>query len=197
MRRTLTAFLRKLRPAGSRTSGGLASRLPASSSSTAAALGAMAGLVFAAGGCQPDQELELPTSSELEGLYGERTEVSLAGNVVEVEATQDPQQLRRGGSLWARVGPYIYAFSPQTREIFEQWNGVAAVRVRTVTPDGTGIARAMLRRDELTSVTWREATNHVIRARKEGTEKPGYVEDLVDYGEEHTTYEYSDEFVEQ
>lgn len=154
-------------------------------------------LVLAAGGCQPEQELELPASSDLEGLYGERTEVRLDGNVVAVEATQNPRQLRRGGSLWARVGPYIYAFSPQTEEIFQEWNGVAAVRVRTVTPDGTEIARAMLRRDELTSVTWREAKAHVVRARKEGSEKPGYLDDLVGYGEEHTQYEYSEQFVEQ
>lgn len=163
----------------------------------AAAVGGLAVLLLAAAGCQPEQELELPAPSDLEGLYGERTEVGLTGNVVDVEATQDPDQLRRGGSLWARVGPYIYAFSPQTQEIFQKWNGVAAVRVRTVTPDGTEIARAMLRRDELTSVTWREAKAHVVRARKEGTEKPGYLDDLVGYGEDHTQYEYSEQFVEQ
>jgi len=154
-------------------------------------------LLLASGACEPDRDLELPSASDLEGLYGERTEVSLKGNVVDVEATQDPEQLRRGGNLWAKVGPYIYAFSPQTEEIFQDWSGVAAVRVRTVTPRGTEIARAMLRRDELTTVTWREAKSRVVRARKEGTEKPGYLEDLVDYGEDHTRYEYSDRFVEQ
>lgn len=163
----------------------------------AAVVGIVTVLLLAAAGCQSEQELELPAPSELEGLYGERTEVGLEGNVVDVEATQDSDQLRRGGSLWARVGPYIYAFSPQTQEIFQKWSGVAAVRVRTVTPDGTEIARAMLRRDELTSVTWREAKARVVRARKEGTEKPGYLGDLVDYGEDHTQYEYSEQFVEQ
>lgn len=157
--------------------------------------GALSLLLASAGGCQPDQDLEVPTSSELEGLYGERTEVALEGNVVEVTAPQDPRQLRRGGDLWARVGPYIYLFSPRTQELFREWNGVAAVRVRTVTPEGTEVARAMLRRDELTSVTWREAKSRVVRARKEGTEKPGYLGDLVDYGEDHTTYEYSEQFV--
>lgn len=153
-------------------------------------------LLLAAGGCEPGQELELPPESELDGLYGERTEVSLTGNVVDVRATQGFDQLRRGGSLWARVGPYIYAFSPQSQEIFEEWSGVAAVRVRTVTPEGVEVARAMLRRDELNSVTWREATARVARARTEGTEKPGYLEDLVDYGEEHTEYEYSEQFID-
>ena len=154
-------------------------------------------LLLASGACRPDRDLELPSSSDLEGLYGERTEVSLNGNVVDVEATQDPQQLRRGGSLWAKVGPYIYVFSPQTEEIFQDWSGVAAVRVRTVTPDGTEVARAMLHRDELNSVTWREAKSRVVRARKEGTEKPGYLEDLVDYGEDHTEYEYADRYVDR
>ncbi len=156
----------------------------------------MALLLLAAGACEPGQELELPSESDLDGMYGERTEVSLTGNVVDVRATQAFDQLRRGGSLWARVGPYIYVFSPQTQEIFEEWSGVAAVRVRTVTPEGAEVARAMLRRDELNSVTWREATARVTRARTEGTEKPGYLEDLVDYGEEHTEYEYSEQFVD-
>lgn len=156
----------------------------------------LSGLSLAAGACQGQEELELPTASELEGLYGERTEVTLNGNVVVVEATQDPEQLRQGGALWAKVGPYIYAFSPQTQEIFQNWNGVAAVRVRTVTPAGEQVARAQLRRDELTTVTWREAKTRLARARKEGTEKPGYLEDLVGYGESHTSYEYSEQFVD-
>lgn len=177
-------FERRRRPDGARTR-------------RSALAAAAAFLVLAAGACQPERELELPTKSELEGMYGPRTEVSLEGNVVVVEATQDPRQLRRGGELWAKVGPYIYVFSPQTQEIFRKWNGVAAVRVRTVTPGGTEVARAQLRRDELTSVTWREAKSRVARAREQGTRKPGYLGDLVDYGETHTTYEYSSEYVEQ
>lgn len=153
-------------------------------------------LPLAAAGCWEQQELELPTASELEGLYGERAEVTLKGNVVVVEATQDPSQLRQGGELWAKVGPYIYVFSPQTQEIFQTWNGVAAVRVRTVTPGGERVARAQLRRDELTSVMWREARSRLVKARKEGTEKPGYLEDLVGYGESHTSFEYSESFVD-
>lgn len=153
-------------------------------------------LPLAAGGCQPEQELELPTASELEGLYGDRTELTLKGNVVVVEATQDPAQLRQGGELWAKVGPYIYAFSPQTQEIFQRWNGVAAVRVRTVTPGGEQVARAQLRRDELTSVMWREAKGRLAQARKHGTKKPGYLGNLVDYGESHTSFEYSEQFVD-
>lgn len=188
-----TAFPRTLRSAHRSTDPGT----PALLAGRSRIVAVLAVLLLAAGGCQQEQELELPSPSDLEGLYGERTEVSIQGNVVDVEAPQDPQQLRRGGSLWARVGPYIYVFSPQTQEIFQDWNGVAAVRVRTVTPDGTEIARAMLRRDELTTVTWREAKNRVVRARKEGTEKPGYLEDLVGYGEEHTQYEYSDQFVDR
>lgn len=153
-------------------------------------------LLAAAGACKPEKDLELPTSSQLEGLYGERTAVSLDGNVVDVEAIQPERQLRRGGELWAKVGPYFYLFSPQTQEIFQDWNGVAAVRVRTVTPGDREVARAMLRRDELTTVTWREAKSRLVRARKEGTKKPGYVEDLVEYGEEHTEYDYSDRYVQ-
>lgn len=157
---------------------------------------ALALLLAAAGACQPEKDLEVPAASELEGMYGERTAVSLNGNVVDVEVTQPAGQLRRGGDLWARAGPYFSLFSPRTREIFRRWNGVAAVRVRTVTPSGEEVARAMLRRDELNSVTWREAKRRLVRARKKGTQHPSYVAELVDYGEDHTDYRYGDEYVQ-
>lgn len=141
------------------------------------------------------EELTLPEAQQLEGVYGPAAEVRLNGNIVEVTVEQSRQQLRRGGSLWARVGPYIYLFSPQTRDLFERFTGVAAVRVKTVTPSGTKIAVAMLRRDALNALTWQEPIRLVARARREGTERPSYVVDLVEYGEERTTYEYNPEYV--
>lgn len=149
----------------------------------------------ALGACAPEPDLELPSASELEGLYGSRASLRLNGNVVEVDVEQDPRQLERGGPLWARVGPYIYLFSPQTRDVFQQYSGVAAVRVRTRTPGGEEVARAMLHRDELSSLTWPDAIQRVARARKEGTERPGYLENLVEFGEDRTTHEYNARYV--
>lgn len=161
----------------------------------AAALAAAVGL--SAPGCEEETEgPELPPSTELEGIYGDRAEVSLNGNVVDVRARQPARQLERGGSIWARVGPYIYLFSPQTQEIFEQWPGVAAVRVRTVTDGGGWVAEATLRRDALNAITWKDARRRVARAREQGTEKPGYMEDLVDYGEDRTDHRYNPEYVD-
>lgn len=134
---------------------------------------------------------ELPTAGALDGLYGSRASVQLNGNVVDVRVEQPADQLRRGGSLWAKVGPYIFLFSPQTRELFESYPDVAAVRVRTVDGAGDPIAEATLRRDALNELTWREAERRVARARTEGTEKPGLMEDLVRYGEDLTTHEYN------
>lgn len=147
-------------------------------------------------GCGDSPELELPSEGDLDGLYGSRAEVSLNGNVVEVRVEQGRRQLSRGGPLWARVGPYIFLFSPQTQKLFQTYDGVAAVRVRTVTGDGEGVAQATLRRDALNAFTWKDARRHVARARREGTDKPGYMEDLVDYGEERTTHEYNPEFTD-
>src|SRR5690554_4862427 len=83
----------------------------------------------------PDREdPSLPAVEETAQLYerhGIDGEASLSGNVVELRVTQDAAQLRRGGSLWARVGPYIYLFAPATKELFDTWGGVAAVRVIT------------------------------------------------------------------
>ena len=141
-------------------------------------------------GCE-EPELALPSESDVQELYGPAAEVTLNGNVLDVRVEQDPSQLARGGSLWARVGPYIYLFSPQTREAFERFDGLAAVRVRTFRPDGERVAEAMLRRDTLTSVTWQEATRRVARAREEGTERPRYMEELVRFGEDYAEYEYA------
>lgn len=152
--------------------------------------------VTAAGACSSEPEgPELPSATQLEGLYGDRAEVTLNGNVVELRIRQSARQLERGGTLWAKVGPYIYLFSPQTRELFDRYSGLAAVRARTVNEAGTWIARAELHRDALNPITWKDARRVVARARRQGTDKPGYLEDLIRFGEEHTDYRYNESFL--
>lgn len=159
-------------------------------------LGAVVAL--GAAGCESGgEELALPTEAELEGLYGDRASVRLNGNVVDVRASQPAEQLQRGGDLWAKVGPYIFVFSPQTQEVFDEYPGVAAVRVRTVTEAGEWVAEATLRRDALNAITWNEALRRVSRARTEGTQKPGLLEELVDYGEDLTEHRYNPAYVEE
>lgn len=156
-----------------------------------------AGAAACGDGGQADRGRALPSASALEDLYGtSRATADLNGNVVDVRVRQDPSQLERGGRLWAKVGPYIYLFSPQTQELFGRWPGVAAVRVRTVLEGGGWIAEATLRRDALNAITWNRARRVVARARTEGTEKPGLMEDLVQYGEERTDHRYNPEYVE-
>jgi hypothetical protein len=80
----------------------------------------MAGAVVALAllGCEEPVELTLPTTEQVEAAYAsaaELEEVGLSGNVAHIVIRQSPDQLRRGGSLWARVGPYIYLFSDETR----------------------------------------------------------------------------------
>ena len=145
--------------------------------------------------CDRPQELLLPTDADLAGLYGEGPTVSLNGNVVDVEVYQAADQLRRGGATWAKVGPYIYLFSPQTQEVFESWSGVGGVRVTTADGRGRMIARAMLPRGTLNSLTWPRAINLVGKARLEGTRRPSYILDLIEYGEETADFEYSTQYV--
>lgn len=147
----------------------------------------------------PEQEdRSLPNAEQATEVYarhGVEADVSLSGNVVEVRVTQDARQLQRGGSLWARVGPYIYVFSPATQELFESWGGVAAVRAITVTSRGEEIARALLPRDGLNEITWRRSLNLLGTALQEGTERPSRLEDLVEWGEEQTEFRYNPEYV--
>lgn len=159
---------------------------------------ALAGLLVLAACGEDEAGPSLPSSSSLEDLYGtSRATATLNGNVVDVRVRQDARQIERGGTLWAKVGPYIYLFSPQTQELFARWSGVAAVRVRTTLDGGDWVAEAMLRRDALNALTWNDARRVVARARTEGTDRPGYLEDLIDYGEDRTDYRYNPRYVEE
>jgi hypothetical protein len=147
--------------------------------------------------CAPRPELVVPSAEEAAAYYTSENalEVHINGNVVVLTVRQSAAELRRGGSLWAKVGPYIYLFSDETRRLFEDFSGLAAVRVITRTVGGEEIANAILARDELTGVLWRRALNIAGQARLEGTERPGLLDVLVRWGEDHTTYTYNPRFV--
>lgn len=155
--------------------------------------------VLLAGGCggEPAPDLPVPDAEQVREYYTYPggLEARISGNVAEVTITQSADQLRRGGSLWAKVGPYILLFTEETHRLFEDFPGLAGIRVVT-RPEGDGseVARALLRRDELTGVQWRRALNIAGRARREGTERVTLLEDLVSWGEEHTDFEYSGRF---
>jgi hypothetical protein len=150
-------------------------------------------LALGMGACAEDVPQVVPSAEEVEALYSStsRLSVEMNGNVAEVTVVQDAQQLRRGGSLWARVGPYIYLFSDATRDAFTQYGGLAAVRVITTAPGGTEVARATLLRGTLNDLTWRRALNISGLARRDGTERLTLLEDLIRWGEDHSEYEYN------
>jgi hypothetical protein len=147
----------------------------------------------------PQRDQPMPPLEEVERIYNENglraADISFDGNVIVIRASQDPEHLRRGGSLWARVGPYIYTFNPGTQIIWDRYPGVAAVRAITTTESGTEVARATLRQGELNELTWRRTLNLLGHAINEGTRRPSLLLDLVEWGEEHTTFRYNREFV--
>ena len=146
---------------------------------------------------RPRREGQLPPIDSVRAVFqrnGLPGDLSFEGRVLVYRALQEPEQLRRGGSLWARVGPYIYLFTPATREVFQKWNGVSAVRAITSTPGTREIARATLSRDELSDILWRRSLNLLGRALQEGTARPRLLEELVSWGEEHTEYRYNPEY---
>lgn len=155
----------------------------------------LGGLIIGMTGCEPAIDSRLPTTTELSGLFGDGIDLRLNGNVVEVTVTQSPDQLRRGGPIWAKAGPYIYLFTPQTQSIFNDYGGVGGVRVTTLDGRDRLIARALLQRSTLNSVTWKRAINVSGRARVEGTRRPNTMVELAEYGEENTEFEYSARYV--
>lgn len=145
-------------------------------------------------------QAELPPVDSVEALYAEqgvRALLSFDGRTLEIRARQEREQLRRGGTLWARVGPYIYVFAPATQQAMDRWTGINAVRVITSTEDGREIARATLRRGRLSDVLWRRSLNIHGRAVTEGSERPRLLEELVAWGEDYTDYRYDPSFVPQ
>ena len=98
--------------------------------------------------------------------------------------------LRRGGSLWAKVGPYIFVFSDETHQLFQDYAGLAGVRVVT-TVGGVRVASVLLARETLSDVLWRRSLNIAGKARRDGTEQVTLLQDLVRWGEDRTEYEYN------
>ena len=147
-------------------------------------------------GCE-EVDLTLPTAEEVESVYlyeGTLT-ATMNGNVAEVTIVQAERQLRRGGTLWAKVGPYVFLFSEETEGLFRDYPGLAGVRVVTVTPGQQEVARALLLRESLNDVTWRRSMNISGLARRDGTRRPTLLESLVEWGEDHTEFNYSPRYI--
>ncbi len=143
-------------------------------------------------GCE-EPDLSLPNSAEIEGAYtyGGSLSASMNGNVAEITIVQASRQLQRGGRLWAKVGPFVLLFSKETETLFRDYPGLAGVRAITVTSGGAEVARALLARATLNDLTWRRSLNISGLARRDGTRRPTLLEDLVEWGEDHTEFIYN------
>jgi len=145
-------------------------------------------------------DLVVPTAEQIETYFssvGGLADVEINGNVALIVVRQSADQLRRGGTLWAKVGPYVYLFSDETHQLFLDHSGLAGVRVITKTSGGATIANALLRRDELTDILWRRGLNIAGQARRDGTERITLMEDLIEWGEDHTDFEYNERYVQR
>lgn len=152
--------------------------------------------IAAAGqGCDRGDEAPLmPSADQVEAVYGSAVEVEATGNLLRLTVPM-PEGFERGGTLWARSGPYFYLFTTATRDLFVAYSDLAAVEVSAVTEAGEEVARARLLRGALNEITWSRAIAYASRAQTEGTENPRHVETLVRWAEDRTEYEYNPEFV--
>lgn len=142
----------------------------------------------------------MPDVATVEGYFRELRnilQVSVNGNLVELEVQQPVRQILRGGALWARVGPYVYLLSPGVQQLFEEQRAVAAVQVTTVLPDGERVARTTLKRDELSEINWKRAHSLLGHALQPGNEQPRRLEELRIWGEQHTDYWYNPDYVDR
>ncbi|MDX1674489.1 MAG: hypothetical protein R3314_06835, partial [Longimicrobiales bacterium] len=141
-----------------------------------------------------------PTAEEVAVHYARHQgvdSVRMSGNVAVLHVEQPYQQLQRGGSLWARVGPFVYLMTPSTRAAFREFPGLAAVRVVTHLAGGDEVARAMLRRDALTDILWRRTLNILGHALQSGRENPRRLEELTEWSERYTEFRYNPEYIQR
>ena len=151
------------------------------------------GLALLAGCAQ--QDLVLPQDDDIVEAFQSERPLSgeLVGTVAVLYVEQSSQQLRRGGSLWAKVGPYVFLFSEETRGLLEAYPGLAGVKVETRVGDAM-VASALLSRGELSDLLWRRSLNIAGQARRDGTNRMTLLEDLVRWGEDHTVFEYNERY---
>lgn len=147
-------------------------------------------------GCGESDALPLPTAEEVESYYDYEAdlEAEISGNVAVITVEQSSDQLRRGGRLWAMVGPYIFLFTEETRQLLEDYPGLGGVRVNTRVGEAR-VATALLSRDEMPDLLWRRSLNIAGKARRDGSRRMTLLEDLVEWGEAHTDYEYDERFI--
>ncbi|TVP75535.1 MAG: hypothetical protein EA352_08085 [Gemmatimonadales bacterium] len=161
-------------------------------------------LVAAATGCdqipQPGQDRpDPPTAEEMAGYYsfgGGELDVTMSGNVARVTVTLDPETYRMGGTTWARAIPYLFLFTSGTRDAFREHEGLGGVRVRTRHPGGDIMAEALLERGALSERNWIRAINQAGEARREATQRPGLMMDVIRWGEDHTDFQYNPEYID-
>jgi hypothetical protein len=149
-------------------------------------------------GCLPDGEAPPPPSAgEVRSHYAYEgsLDVEMSGNVAQISVTIDRDQFLMGGALWAKAAPYIFLFSPSTREALETLPGLGGVRIIVNYENGAMVGQALLERSTLNSVGWDRALNVAGLARTQGTQSPGYMRDLVSWGEDHTEFQYNPEYI--
>lgn len=152
-------------------------------------------LVVGLPSCADSGALPLPTAEEVERYYEYEAdlEAEISGNVAVITVEQSADQLRRGGRLWAMVGPYIFLFTEETRQLLEDHPGLGGVRVTTRVGEAQ-VATALLSREELPDILWRRSLNIAGKARRDGSRRMTLLEDLVQWGEAHTEYDYNERF---
>jgi hypothetical protein len=57
------------------------------------------------------------------------------------------------------------------------------------------MAEALLSRGTLNDYSWRQALNVAGQARRDATTSPGRMRDLVEWGEDHTDFEYNPRYI--
>jgi len=152
-----------------------------------------------AAGCETADEsgLRTPSADEVAAYYRAAGDfsVEMSGNVAQVTAVIDRDAYLMGGELWARASPYIFLFSSATQTAMSEHPGLGGIRMIVRYRDGSMVAQAMLDRTTMPAGRWPQALSVAARARSEGSERPGFMRDLVRWGEDHTHFEYNPEYI--
>ncbi len=132
-----------------------------------------------------EEEVVLPDPETLEPWFEGNADVTLDGRRLVVAATMDPEHLARGGRLWQRATPYFYLFNVHIRQVLTDYPSVEGVDVIVHSESGDTLSRVSLNRRALNTYQWDDALAYTSRAQSQGTERPVFVVELLDWADEH------------
>lgn len=148
-------------------------------------------LFLVLGACsEREEDVVLPDPEAVEVWFEGKADVQLDGRRLVIEASMDPEHLARGGKLWQRATPYFYLFNVHIRQVLTDYPSIQGVDVIVHGESRDTLARVSLNSRSLNTYQWDHGVAYTSRAQSQGTERPIFVAELLDWADDHVDEVY-------